>query len=390
MTPRRTPRIVLGMIDGFGLPYWDATPLPVLHGMASEGLFKRTQCVFPSVTNVNNVSIATASWPREHGITANSYFDERAGAPAYMNAGELIRARTLFEWAREQGLRTALITAKRKSVELFSRFADLAVTAEQPPESFLMRFGRPAGIYSPEINYWLWEVAAGLLQEHPDIDFYYVHTTDYPMHRFAPETRESQEHLQQLDRLIGRCREVAPDAAFLITADHSMNAKTRNWDLKRVCEQAGTPIRFALSPERDYYLAHHKNYTGCSWLWLENPGDEAKVRDTLAHVEGIDAVLTREECAARYHTIPERVGDLNVMGDVTTMFGDAEDAYDVLRDYRAHGSLHEMDVPLLIHNLPGPLPDPAGLEANKDLARVLLRPHSKRLGARSEPEASVV
>jgi phosphonoacetate hydrolase len=372
MSDSKRQCIVIGMIDGFGLPYYDGTDLPVIKGMAGGGLFKRTTCVFPSVTNVNNVSIATGAWPADHGITANSYFDEAAGTAQYMNAAELIRAETIFKRARRRGVKSALITAKRKSVELFRKDADIAVTAEDPPDAFIERFGRPAGIYSREINYWLWEVAAGLLESDPDLGLVYVHTTDYPMHKWPVEARESVEHLQELDRLIGRCREAAPDAAFLLTADHSMNAKTRNWDLARVCEDAGTPVRFALSPERDYYIAHHKNYTGCAWLWLKSPADEPAVRRTLEQVEGVEAILSRNECAQRYHTIPERLGDLNVMGDATTMFGEADSAYEKLAsDYRAHGSLHEMDVPLIIHNYKGKLPAPSFFNANKDVAAFL-------------------
>jgi len=366
-------RIVIAMIDGFGLDYFQSTTLPAIHGMADEGLMLRTTCVFPSVTNVNNVSIATGAWPKEHGVTANSYYDEASGRAQYMNAAELIRVDTVFRRARRAGVRSALLTAKRKSVELFQREADLAVTAEDPPEDFVARFGRPADIYSREINYWLWEAAAGLLESDPGIGLLYVHTTDYPMHRWPPEAPESREHLTELDRRIARCREVAPDAAFLLTADHGMNAKTRCWDLARVCEEAGTPVRFVLSPERDYYIAHHKNYTGCAWIWLNDPADEARVRETLAQVDGIDAVLARAECAERYRTLAERLGHLNVMGDRQTMFGELEGELEerLAPDYRAHGSLHEMDVPLVVCNYRGPLPEPGAFEANKDLTRFL-------------------
>jgi hypothetical protein len=36
------------------------------------------------------------------------------------------------------------------------------------------------GIYSAEINHWLWTVAVDLLRTHRDLDLLYVHTTDYP------------------------------------------------------------------------------------------------------------------------------------------------------------------------------------------------------------------
>ena len=365
-------RVVIGMLDGFGLDYYDKTNMPIIKGMARRGLFKRSRCVFPSVTNVNNVSIATGAWPAEHGINANSYFDASAGEAKYMNAAEFIKADTIFKRARRYGAKSALITAKRKSVELFKKDADVAITAEDPPREYIERFGRPGDIYSREINYWLWDVANGILESAADVSLIYVHTTDYPMHAWAPEAPESIEHLQELDRRIAQSQEIAPDAAFFITADHSMNGKTRCWDLTRVCAEAGTPIRFALSPERDYYVKHHRNFTGCAWIWLHEAKDHAAVRTIISQLDGVESVLTRDELAGQYHLDPLYLGDLNVMGDRETMFGDMDHPYEELgADYRAHGSLHEMEVPLIIYNFRGELPQSTFFQANKDIARFL-------------------
>ena len=108
-----------------------------------------------------------------------------------------------------------------------------------------------------------------------------------------PEAPKSQEHLQRIEALIGEARAAAPDAAFFITADHGMKFKTRCCDLARVCEAAGTPIRFMLSPERDYYIQHHKNYSGCAWLWLRDPNDYPRVEASLCALPG--GLLPSEE-----------------------------------------------------------------------------------------------
>ncbi len=370
----QSQRIVIGMLDGFGLEYYDKTELPMIKNMAHQGHFHRSRCVFPSVTNVNNVSIATGAWPVEHGINANSYFDEPSGEAKYMNAAELIKVDTVFKRAQRHGLKSALITAKRKSVELFKKDADIALTAEDPPEEYVKRFGRPAGIYSREINYWLWDVANDILKSELDVSLIYVHTTDYPMHSWAPEAVESAEHLRELDARIAKSREIAPDAAFFLTADHSMNAKTRCWDLTRICAEAGTPIRFALSPERDYYVQHHRNFTGCAWVWLRGADDYDKVAEIISRLDGVESILPREDMACRFHLDPRYVGDINVMGDKDTMFGDMDQAHETLSStYRAHGSLHEMNVPLIIYNYKGELPPPSYFQANKDIARFLFQ-----------------
>jgi phosphonoacetate hydrolase len=362
-------RVVIGMMDGFGMEYYQATDLPVMKAMAEKGLFRKVSGVFPSVTNVNNVSIATSAWPVDHSISANSYFDRENGEPQYMNAGALISAETVFQRARRLGKKSALLSAKRKSLELFRADTDVAVAAEDAPQEYRDRYGEPGDIYSREINYWLWEVAADLLKTRPDLDLIYVHITDYPMHRWAPEMQESREHLQTLDEIIGRASEVAPDAIFMFTADHGMNAKTRCWDLQKVCEEAGTPVRFVLSPERDYYIVHHRNFTGCSWVWLNQPEDYESVAGVIAKLDGVEEIITGEEAVTRFHQVPGRLGDMVVCGDQYTMFGEMDQAYETLpHGYRAHGSLHEMNLPLIIYNTGDPAILSHNYMTNMDLA----------------------
>lgn len=367
-------RIVVGMMDGFGMDYFKTTDMQNLKQMAHEGFFKEVKGLFPSITNVNNVSICCGAWPDEHGITGNSYFNETTGKAEYMNAADLIRVDTLFKRAARLGIKSALLTSKRKTVELLNRDTEIAIAAEEPPSKYVYRHGRPADIYSREINYWLWEVAIDILKTRPDIGCVYVHITDYPMHAWSPEQIESKEHLQKLDKLIGKARETALDAAFFFTADHGMNYKKQCWDLVKVCKEKGAPIRFALSPERDYYVKHHRNFTGCAHVWLKTPDDAKKVIDIIRDLKGVEEVISTVDAASRFHLDPSHIGDLTVTGDKDTMFGDLETPYEKLPPtYRAHGSLHEMDLPLIIFNLNDDLPSAQEFQTNKDLTRFLYR-----------------
>lgn len=340
--------------------------------MIANGCFKEVGGVFPSVTNVNNVSIACSAWPAQHGIVANSFFNETTGEPEYMNAAELIEWPTVFKRAADQGLKSALLTSKKKTLELFHRDVEVGIAAEAATPEMIEQYGKPGDIYSREINYWLWSVAIDLLRNRPDIHLVYVHTTDYPMHAWAPEAAESQEHLTKLDDLFGDAREADPEAMFLMTADHAMNKKTRCWDLHKVCEEQGTPVRFVLSPERDYYIVHHRNFTGCSWVWLNSQNDQEAVEKTLLSLDGVTDVLSRAEVAEKYHLRPDRIGDLTVFGDRDTMFGEMDVPYeDLAEDYRAHGSLHEMRLPLLLSNVKEKTPSLDAFSFNKDLAHFL-------------------
>ena len=128
-------------------------------------------------------------------------------------------------------------------------------------------------IYSREINYWLWEVAVDLLKNRPDFGCLYVHTTDYPMHTWPAVGTRVEGAPRPARRLLGRAVAAAPDAAFLITADHGMNAKSRCWDLAKACKNRGLELRFALSAERDKYVKHHRTFGGTGYVWLRSPGD---------------------------------------------------------------------------------------------------------------------
>jgi phosphonoacetate hydrolase len=370
---RRLQRTVVLMIDGLGMDYWQMGPMPVLHGWARSGIFKPVGDVMPSVTNANNTSICCGCYPAEHGITGNSYLDSRTGTEEYMESAGLVLAPTLFERAKKQGVRSALLSSKRKTTTLLNRGADIVMTAEAPQREWTEKLGPAPDIYSPEINLWLLKAAIHILKTRREIGCLYVHTTDYPMHMWAPAAPESKDHLSRLDALIGEAAAAAPDAAFLLTADHGLNSKTGCWDLERACLARGVPIRMAISAERDKYVKHHRGFGGTSWVYLKAPGDERRVRDELSKLPGVELVLSRSEAAAKFRLMPSRIGDLVVTGDRDTVFGGLNLEFERLaRDYRSHGSQYETQVPLLLHNAEA-APKPSYFEANAALARWLYR-----------------
>ena len=374
MSVAQRQRIVIAMYDGLGLDYLEASLMPALKAMMTQGLFTPVSAVFPTVTNANNASICCGTWPKDHGITGNSYYNEVTGEADYMEHAAFIRQPTIIQRAAMQGVPAALLTCKVKTINLLAPGAALAVAAERPPDKFVRRYGPPPGIYSREINYWLWRVAIDLLKNWPEIGLLYIHTTDYPMHTWAPHEAESQAHLAELDRLLGEARDVAPDAAFFITADHGMNYHRRCWDLMRACHERGLALRFALSAEKDRYVKHHRTFGGAAWVWLRSPADAQEAIEMIGALDGVEAVLTRDEAAARFQLMPERIGQLVVLGDHETVFGELDTAMEVLdQRYRSHGSLHESAIPLVIFDPKGDLPPAETLKANVDLTRLLFR-----------------
>jgi len=368
----KTQRILIAMMDGFGLDYFRHGDMPTLERLSREGMFCEVKSMFPSVTNVNNVSIATGEWPKIHGISANSRFDETIGEAAYLNEG--VKCDSVFSRAKKAGVRTALLTAKKKTKELFGHEAGVAIAAEDLCEGETKKYGTAPEVYSREINYWLWNAAERMLKEEKDIGLVYVHTTDYPMHMWAPERAESMEHLRTIDDILARIVFENPDIAVFATADHGMNFKAQCWDLGRMLVEKKIPAKFVLSPERDYYIKHHRNFTGCAWLWLSSESDREETRAQLMSLNGVESVLDSADVARIFNLDKAAMGDLVIFGDKDTMFGDMEAIHEALPpEYRAHGSLYETDLPLVIWNYKSPMPEKGRFAHNKDLCGFLFR-----------------
>jgi phosphonoacetate hydrolase len=368
--PQRT---VVVMFDGFGPGYLAQSKMPVLEQWKRQGIFKQVSGMMPSVTNINNASICCGVWPETHGIVGNTYFDEKRGVEDYMEAADLLLAPTLFERAAHAGVKSALLSSKAKTVTFLLRGAEIVLTAEEPSPEWVAKLGAAPPIYSAEINYWLMRAAIDILQHRPDIRCLYVHTTDYPMHMWAPEAPESREHLARMDDLFGQAMHAAPDAAFLLTADHGMNAKTRCWDLEKVCASRKVPLRKAFSAGRDRYVKHNRGCSGAAYVYLKSPQDAPRVREILMGTKGVERVLSREEAAKEYKLLASRIGELVVWGDADTVFGEMDMEGENFNDgLRSHGCLHEIDIPLFVYNAKG-APGSDYFQHNLDLARWLYR-----------------
>jgi phosphonoacetate hydrolase len=231
LVANRPQRLIVFLIDGLGDDYIAASQMPVLNSWGKKGIRKIVSGVMPSVTNANNASICCGCWPQEHGITANFFLDQATGKELYMEDSDLVLRPTIFERLSAQGIQSALLSSKKKTISLLPRGANLLLSAEVPSGEWTQRLGPAPPIYSPEINHWLLKAAVWILRNRPEIRLLYVHTTDYPMHMWPPEASESKRHLATLDAHFGEIAAAAPDAAILLTADHGMNHKSRCWDL---------------------------------------------------------------------------------------------------------------------------------------------------------------
>ena len=357
---------VVIMIDGFDPEYLDYCPTSNLRSLAKQGFISEARAMMPTVTNVNNVSLITASYPETHGITSNYWLNRETGEEAYMESGDYVEAETMFQRAGKVGARSLLVTAKDKLRRLLGDGATLSVSSEEPAPWVVNGVGQPPPIYSLEVNQWVIDAGRYLAsQEHYDL--VYLTTTDFAMHTYAPEDPESSRHLALLDEAIGRLVESLPDVQLLVTADHGMSSKNQLVHLPAELARHGIDAR-AVPIIKDRYTIHHSNLGGCIYLYLE----DAEIDNALAvlrQVDGVDLALGREEAAQTFRLMAGRIGDIMVLGAPGVVFGDPEQVT-LPPTLRSHGSLHEERVPVIGY---GGNFDGFEFQENKDLGRFVFQ-----------------
>ncbi len=354
---------ILVMIDGLDPEYLESCPAPNLQRFSREGFQVPAGGMMPSVTNVNNTSMVTGHYPAQHGIVSNYWLDRAAGIEQYVESGEFICSDTIFDLCRRQGGRSLLSASKDKLRRLLGGSANLAFSSEQPTEKAVAALGDAPHVYSLEVNGWTIDAARhALVEEHYDLAF--IATTDYAMHTFGPDHPESRRHVAILDDALGRLFNDVPDAQLLITADHGMSDKRRMLHLPAVLARHNIGAT-AVPVIKDQYVVHHSNLGGCIYVHLDDPASLQDAIGALNETDGVEQALDREQAAAQFSLMGERLGDILVTGAADVVFGDPEEI-SLPPGLRSHGSIHESSVPII-----GVGGDFGGFEfrENRDLGR---------------------
>ena len=80
-------QIIVICVDGFDPEYFDVIDTPNIDRLIQNGGFYCIgKSMWPSVTNVNNVSILTGEYPSVHGICSNYRYLQETGEEIYMES----------------------------------------------------------------------------------------------------------------------------------------------------------------------------------------------------------------------------------------------------------------------------------------------------------------
>ena len=364
------PTIVV-CIDGCEQEYINqaiqAGKAPFLAELPGFGSVLTGDCVVPSFTNPNNLSIVTGAPPSVHGICGNFFFDQEAKEEVLMNDAKYLRAPTILAEMARAGQRVAVVTAKDKLRSLLghqlkgicfsAEKADEVNRADHGIEGIVARVGMPVPpVYSAELSEFVFAAGLALLtNERPDL--MYLSTTDYVQHKHAPGTPEANAFYAMMDGYFKRYHEEG--AVLAITADHGMNAKTDAIGRPNIVflqdlidARYGAQFARVILPITDPYVKHHGALGSYATIYLPDGERQRDVTDFLAGIAGVEAVLTRSQASQRFELPEDRIGDLVVLGERLTVLGSATDKHDLSGltvPLRSHGGMSEQKVPLIFN-----------------------------------------
>jgi phosphonoacetate hydrolase len=362
--------LVVICVDGCEFDYLTlaarAGVAPFIAKLLSGGSAFKGDCVVPSFTNPNNLSIVTGAPPSVHGICGNYFYDRDANAEVMMNDPKYLRAGTVLAAFAAAGAKVAVVTAKDKLRKLLghrmkgicfsSEKAAEATLAENGIENVVEMVGMPVpSVYSAELSEFVFAAGVKLLESRRP-DLMYLSTTDYVQHKFAPGTAGANAFYAMMDRYLARYDSMG--AVVALTADHGMNAKTNEDGTPNVIylQDAidgwiGRGKARVILPITDPYVVHHGALGSFATIYVEG-ADRDRVADCLKATEGIELVLTNAEACKRFELPPDRVGDLVVVSTKHVVLGTNQSRHDLSgldAPLRSHGGVSEQTVPLLFN-----------------------------------------
>jgi phosphonoacetate hydrolase len=376
--------LVVVCVDGCEFDYVHravaAGAAPFLGRMLAEGAAFEGDCVVPSFTNPNNLSIVTGVPPSVHGICGNYFYDREADAEVMMNDPKYLRAGTILAAFAAAGAKVAVVTAKDKLRALLGKdLSGICFSAEKADAAMQVLVGKPVpSVYSAELSEFVFAAGVKLMEkERPDL--MYLSTTDYVQHKAAPGAPAANAFYAMMDPYLARLD--ALGATIALTADHGMNDKfgadgrpNAIYLQDLLDEWLGPANARVILPITDPYVVHHGALGSFATVYLPKGADLEGILAGLAKLEGVLVALSNADACARFELPPDRLGDVVVVSEKNVVIGTSRARHDLSgldAPLRSHGGISEQSVPLMFNRRTGGIPGKARLR-NFDILDVAL------------------
>jgi phosphonoacetate hydrolase len=366
--------IVVICIDGSEPGYIEkaieAGVAPTFAHFMKTGANLIAECVIPSFTNPNNLSIITGRPPAVHGIAGNFFYDQVAGTEVMMNDPKFMRAPTILAGLHDAGCKVAMVTAKDKlrlllsngldygtgrAIAFSSERADKATKADNGIDNVteFVGMGVP-DVYSAGLSEFVFAAGVKLVETFRP-DAMYLSTTDYIQHKAAPGSKIANDFYAMIDGYLARLD--ALGCVIVATADHGMNDKHLADGtpdvlyLEPLLESLlGSSDARVILPITDPYVVHHGALGSFATVYVPQGADVSGLITKLRATPGVERALTREEACAEFELPPDRLGDIVVTSTRHKALGTAAAKHDLsglTEPLRSHGGLTEQRVPMI-------------------------------------------
>ena len=341
--------------------------MPWMKKVLADGTALTADCVIPSFTNPNNLSIVTGAPPSVHGICGNYLFDAASGTEVMMNDPKWLRAPTLLAALADAGKSVAVVTAKDKLRKLLghkmrgicfsAEKADQVSDAENGIANVLALVGLPVpDVYSAALSEFVFAAGVALMKTRkPDV--MYLSTTDYVQHKHAPGTPDADDFYRMMDGYLAQLDQLG--CVIVVTADHGMNAKTKLDATPDVIylqdvldEWLGVGVARVILPITDPYVVHHGALGSFATVYLPPSTVNSTLFDRIAALPGMEGVYSRADAAKHFELPADRIGDLVVVSERSTVIGTSASRHDLSgldAPLRSHGGVSEQRVPLIMN-----------------------------------------
>ena len=325
------------------------------------------RCIYPSHTLTNHTTIMTGVSSGVHGIIGNVRLAEDGVTTIKSRDPEMIQVETIFELAKAEGLKTAIVSGKNNLVRLFANGCDVGTSNVLPldylPATVNVDDAEDNKDYyemNLELADWVFDSLYTVLEtESPDLTLVNIQSSDYIGHRFGPNSDEMKTCLKRIDKAMGNFYKkmqksgMMENTTLIIVADHGMTESDKAINLN-VLTMKEFPQAVAAIDGR----------TGYIWL---NGTEEIDVISYFAGMEGVAAIFSGDcEVAVSMGVASENGPDLILESEPGYVFLPQP----MIDEYHGqHGSSNDSDMVIPMIFVGAGIPAGAGI-AQTDLRAI--------------------
>jgi predicted AlkP superfamily pyrophosphatase or phosphodiesterase len=210
------PIVILLSIDGFAFEYIEQYKPPNIIALSKSGVVAPLLPVYPSKTFPNHLSIITGTYPINHGIANNNFYNPYLNKKYFKGAGKhnaaWLTADPFWFIANQQGLKTAVYF-----------WPESEVLGKTPTYNVPFNKIDSNEVRFEKIEQWL----ALPVDQRPQFIASYFSTVDSAGHKFGPKSQEVIKAVAEIDTLIGEfvtkvTKDIDQAVNIIIVSDHGM------------------------------------------------------------------------------------------------------------------------------------------------------------------------